>query len=101
MYVDDIPEYKNELYGAVVWSRHASAKVSLVDPGEALSMPGVRAFISAKDLQEPESNAFNIVTVTDEKVFVEDEVRIIYCISVCVTNVFAYTMLINIYIIIS
>ncbi|XP_043916138.1 xanthine dehydrogenase/oxidase-like [Protopterus annectens] len=69
IYCDDIPHFENELYLAVVTSTKAHAKIIAIDAEEALKMPGVICFISAKDV--PGSNATGH-TVYDETVFAED-----------------------------
>lgn len=75
-YVDDMPKLKNELYAGLVMSTRAHAKILNVDASEALCMPGVWGFLSAKDIGKGETNRFRIVTATDEVVFAEDEVSL-------------------------
>ncbi|KJE94734.1 xanthine dehydrogenase, variant [Capsaspora owczarzaki ATCC 30864] len=71
IYVDDIPRYGNELYGALVFSQRAHANIRSIDAGAALEMPGVFAFYSAKDI--PGSNHIG-PAVIDEECFAETEV---------------------------
>ena len=74
LYVDDMPKLKNELYAGLVVSTRAHAKILNIDASEALCMPGVWGFVSAKDIGKEETNLFRVVTATDEVVFAEDEV---------------------------
>ncbi|CAG8771433.1 14429_t:CDS:10, partial [Gigaspora margarita] len=56
IYVDDIPRTEGELYGALVTSQKAHAKILNIDPSQALKVPGVKGFFSAKDV--PGHNSF-------------------------------------------
>lgn len=71
-YTDDLPPYSNELYGALVLSQRAHAKVLIVDATQALACPGVEAFISAADV--PGCNSIGPI-LTDEECFVTKEVH--------------------------
>ncbi|XP_074660818.1 xanthine dehydrogenase/oxidase-like [Tubulanus polymorphus] len=66
LYVDDIPSYRNELFIAYVYSKHAHAQILSVDPSEALNVDGVVSYIDHNDV--PASNYFGPV-VKDEELF--------------------------------
>ncbi|KAF2460323.1 xanthine dehydrogenase/oxidase [Lineolata rhizophorae] len=72
-YTDDIPVQKNELYGCLVLSTKAHAKLLSVDPSPALELPGVVDFVSHKDLPKPEANWWGAPNC-DELFFAVDEV---------------------------
>lgn len=55
-YTDDIPLYHNELYGAMVLSTKAHAKIKKVDFAPALDLPGVKFWVDHNDLPNPEAN---------------------------------------------
>lgn len=55
-YTDDIPVQKNELYGVMVLSTKAHAKILDVDASAALDMPGVNDYVDHHDLPNPEAN---------------------------------------------
>jgi xanthine dehydrogenase/oxidase len=55
-YTDDIPLYQNELYGALVLSTKAHAKIKKVDYEAALTMPGVKYYVDHNDLPNPQAN---------------------------------------------
>uniref|UniRef100_A0A672MRH9 xanthine dehydrogenase n=1 Tax=Sinocyclocheilus grahami TaxID=75366 RepID=A0A672MRH9_SINGR len=65
IYCDDIPCYENELHLALVTSTKAHALIKSIDTSDAMAVPGVVAFISAKDI--PGSNMTGPV-VYDETV---------------------------------
>ena len=73
-YVDDMPSLRNELYAGLVMSTRAHAKLLSVDASEAVAMPGVWGFVSARDVGAGESNMFGVGPVIDEPVFAQDEV---------------------------
>ena len=50
VYIDDMPLFVNELHAALVLSTKAKAKIVNIDATEALSLAGVREFISEKDV---------------------------------------------------
>lgn len=52
IYCDDIPQVNGELFLTLVFSTEAHAKIMNIDTSEALAVPGVVAFLSAKDLDE-------------------------------------------------
>jgi xanthine dehydrogenase/oxidase len=72
IYVDDIPQLKNELHGALVLSTRAHAKIISVDESEAVKVSGVHAFYSSKDIPY-ERNKLGVV-IKDEKLFEKDVV---------------------------
>lgn len=55
-YTDDIPPARNELYGCLVMSTKAHAKILGVDVTKALDIPGVYDFVDHNDLPNPEAN---------------------------------------------
>jgi xanthine dehydrogenase/oxidase len=55
-YTDDIPLYRNELYGALVLSTKPHAKVVKVDCELALSLTGVKHYVDHNDLPNPQAN---------------------------------------------
>lgn len=72
-YTDDIPVQKNELYGCLVLSTKAHAKLISVDPEPALDLPGVAAWVDHNDLSSPEANWWGAPSC-DEVFFAVDEV---------------------------
>ncbi|KAA8901382.1 Molybdopterin-binding domain of aldehyde dehydrogenase-domain-containing protein [Sphaerosporella brunnea] len=72
-YTDDIPRATSELYGALVLSTKAHAKLLSVDPSPALGLPGVVAYVDHKDLPSAESNWWG-APMCDEVFFAVDEV---------------------------
>ena len=72
-YTDDIPVQKNELYGALVLSTKAHAKILNVDPSPALDLPGVVDYVDHRDLPSPEANWWGAPNC-DEVFFAIDEV---------------------------
>lgn len=72
-YTDDIPLQRNELYGCLVLSTKAHAKLLSVDAEAALDLPGVAAYVDHKDLATPESNWWGAPSC-DETFFAVDEV---------------------------
>jgi xanthine dehydrogenase/oxidase len=72
-YIDDIPVQKNELYGCLVLSTKAHAKLLEVNPEPALDLPGVAAWVDHKDLASPEANWWGAPSC-DETFFALDEV---------------------------
>ncbi|XP_018588995.1 xanthine dehydrogenase/oxidase isoform X1 [Scleropages formosus] len=71
VYCDDIPCYDNELHLALVTSTKAHAFIENIDTKEAMCVPGVVAFLTAKDI--PGSNRTG-PAVYDETVLAEDMV---------------------------
>ncbi|XP_012937727.1 indole-3-acetaldehyde oxidase [Aplysia californica] len=57
-YVNDIPTFQHELFGAFVLSDQAAATLESMDASEALKMPGVVAFLTAKDIPEGGTNNY-------------------------------------------
>ncbi|KAI9889226.1 MAG: hypothetical protein M1814_005675 [Vezdaea aestivalis] len=72
-YTDDIPLHHNELYGCLVLSTKARAKLLNVEFSPALDLPGVVDFVCHKDLPSPEVNWWG-APVCDEVFFAVDEV---------------------------
>ena len=50
VYVDDMPEYPNQLHVVVGGSKHAHAKIKLMNLSAVRSAPGVEAVITVKDV---------------------------------------------------
>ncbi|XP_060788891.1 xanthine dehydrogenase/oxidase [Neoarius graeffei] len=71
VYCDDIPHFENELYLALVTSTKAHAYITSIDIDDAMAVPGVVTFVSAKDI--PGSNKTG-PAVYDETVFADDKV---------------------------
>jgi xanthine dehydrogenase/oxidase len=72
-YTDDIPPLKNELYGCLVLSSKAHAKIISVDYSPAMELPGVVDFIDHTDMPSPEANKWG-APVCDEVFLAVDEV---------------------------
>ena len=72
-YTDDIPRQQNELYGGLVISTKAHAKLLSVDPSPALALPGVVAWVDRHDVASKEANMWG-APVCDEVFFAEEEV---------------------------
>lgn len=72
-YTDDIPTQKNELYGCLVLSTKAHAKIIKVDAQPALDMPGVYDFVDHTALPNSEANWWG-APKSDEVFFAVDEV---------------------------
>ena len=72
-YTDDIPAQKNELYGALVLSSKAHAKILGVDASPAMELPGVVNWVDRHDLPNPETNWWGAPNC-DETFFAIDEV---------------------------
>ncbi|CAG9798537.1 unnamed protein product [Chironomus riparius] len=70
IYVDDVSRHEDELYLALVLSTKAHAKILSIDANEALKLPGVHAFFSAKDLT-PNQNKIGPV-FHDEELFISE-----------------------------
>lgn len=73
VYCDDIPKFENEAFLSLVTSKKSHAKIISIDPSEALQLPGVLAFYSAKDLPK-EHNKWGPI-FQDEEVFASEKVR--------------------------
>ncbi|KAB5562555.1 hypothetical protein PHYPO_G00019190 [Pangasianodon hypophthalmus] len=71
VYCDDIPHFENELCLALVTSTKAHAYIKSIDINDAMAVPGVVTFVSAKDI--PGSNKTG-PAVYDETVFADDKV---------------------------
>ncbi|KAK5175028.1 uncharacterized protein LTR77_000164 [Saxophila tyrrhenica] len=72
-YTDDIPPQKNELYGCLVLSTKAHAKILSVDSSPALDLPGVVDYVDNKDLPNADANWWG-APKCDEVFFAVDEV---------------------------
>ncbi len=72
-YTDDIPPQKNELYGVMVLSIKAHAKILNVDHSPALELPGVFDWVDHHDLPNPEANWWG-PPACDDMFFAVDEV---------------------------
>ncbi|KAJ6570341.1 molybdopterin binding aldehyde oxidase/xanthine dehydrogenase [Mycena sp. CBHHK59/15] len=73
VYVDDMPKVGHELYGALVLSSRAHAKILSVDAAAALEMEGVVSWVSHVDLPSERANWWGVTTL-DEVFFAVDEV---------------------------
>ena len=51
-YLDDLPLRADALHAAFVMSTQANASIDVIDPSAALSMRGVKGFISAASMIE-------------------------------------------------
>lgn len=78
IYCDDIPPMVGELFLTFIFSSKAHAKIISINADKALSLPGVEAFLSAKDLTE-EENKSGILS-RDEEVFSSHVVTSTSCI---------------------
>jgi xanthine dehydrogenase/oxidase len=72
-YTDDIPVQKNELYGCLVLSSKARARIISVDHSPAMDLPGVVDWVDHTDMPSPEANWWG-APVCDEVFFAVDEV---------------------------
>lgn len=72
-YTDDIPPAKNELYGCLVLSTKAHAKILSVDAERALDLPGVVDYVDHRDLPNEKANWWGAPNC-DELFFAVDEV---------------------------
>ncbi|KAB8346061.1 hypothetical protein FH972_023113 [Carpinus fangiana] len=73
-YTDDIPVQKNELYGVLVLSTKAHARIKSVNFNPALDIPGVVDFVTHTDLPNEKANWWG-APVCDEQFFAVDEVN--------------------------
>lgn len=72
-YTDDTPVLQNELFGCMVLSTKAHAKIISVDPSAALDIPGVHDYVDHKDLPNPKANWWGAPNC-DEQFFAVDKV---------------------------
>lgn len=72
-YTDDIPVQQNELFGCLVLSTKAHARLLTVDPAPAMELPGVVDWVDRNDLPNPEANWWG-APCNDETFFAIDEV---------------------------
>jgi len=73
VFTDDM-SLPNMLFAGVLRSPYPSARINSIDCSEALSLPGVRAALTAKDI--PGSNRFGII-VKDQPYLAEERVRFV------------------------
>jgi xanthine dehydrogenase/oxidase len=73
VYCDDMPHFENELYLALVLSTRAHAEIVSIDASQALTMKGVHAFFSSKDLPEPQFKNHHGI-IHDDEVFAAGKV---------------------------
>ncbi|KAG0345404.1 hypothetical protein BG004_003729 [Podila humilis] len=73
LYTDDMPTLHNELYGAMVLSSRAHAKIVSIDTSAALAHPGVKAYYGHKDV--PGNNIWGAAMFDDEEIFASEEVH--------------------------
>lgn len=72
-YTDDIPVQRNELYGVMVLSSKAHAKILNVDCEAAMRLPGIVEWVDHHDLPNPEANwwgapsTYNLATEHDKR----------------------------------
>ncbi|KAH3841169.1 xanthine dehydrogenase/oxidase-like isoform X2 [Dreissena polymorpha] len=71
IYVDDIPEEKDELFVGLVLSKRAHARIVHVNPARALAFEGVTGYIDHSDI--PGRDGYGSI-VPDQLVFAKDEV---------------------------
>lgn len=67
LYCDDVPQFKDELYLALVFSTNAHANILKIDSSEALSLDGVITFLDSNDIQE-DRNLYKLI-LRDEPIF--------------------------------
>ena len=72
-YTDDIPVQQNELFGSLVLSTKARAKILSIDFSPALDIPGVVDFVDYRDLPNLKANWWGAPNC-DERFFAIDEV---------------------------
>lgn len=72
-YTDDIPRQVGELYGCLVLSTKAHAKILSVESEPALNISGVHTYVDHRDLASPEMNRWG-APVCDEVFFAVDKV---------------------------
>ncbi|GKZ19135.1 hypothetical protein AbraIFM66951_004495 [Aspergillus brasiliensis] len=72
-YTDDMPMMKNELYGCMVLSTKAHARILNVDTSAAFDIPGVANYVDHTDLPNPKANWWGAPNC-DEVFFAVDEV---------------------------
>lgn len=73
-YTDDIPRLANELYGSLVLSTKAHARIKSVDFSAALDIPGVVDYVDRHDMPSADANHwgaphFQEVFLAEEEVF--------------------------------
>jgi xanthine dehydrogenase large subunit len=83
LFIDDMPEPPDLLFGVTLPSPHAHARILASDAAEALSIPGVHAVLFAKDV--PGANNVGSA-LPDEPLLAQDEV---FCVGQAVALVVA------------
>ncbi|XP_068702018.1 xanthine dehydrogenase/oxidase-like [Montipora foliosa] len=73
-YVSDIPSQGGELCAAFVVSTQGNCKVDSIDPSEALKLPGVVKYITAKDIPKGGVNNFRPAPFAAEEIFCSGDV---------------------------
>merc|ERR1719474_820951 len=72
LYIDDLPRFERELLLFPVQSKVSNGLIKKVDVSAALAIPGVVAWISAKDV--PGENLWSLTETPDEEVFASESV---------------------------
>jgi len=75
-YMNDLPPQPNQVWAALVHAKKVGATIVSIDASEALKMPGVLAFYSAKDI--PGKNSIvdkSFGFVDEEELFVNSDVK--------------------------
>ncbi|KAF9348535.1 hypothetical protein BGX34_002424 [Mortierella sp. NVP85] len=72
LYTDDMPKLHRELYGALVLTTRAHAKIVSIDTSVAMAHPGVRGYYDHRDI--PGKNEWGGGVVDDELIFIVDTV---------------------------
>ncbi|KAG8531083.1 uncharacterized protein KY384_004440 [Bacidia gigantensis] len=72
-YTDDMPVQKNELFGVLVLSTKAHARILSVNVDGAIDLPGVHDWVDHRDLPNPKANWWGAPNC-DEVFFAVDEV---------------------------
>ncbi|RUS86926.1 hypothetical protein EGW08_005331 [Elysia chlorotica] len=77
VYVNDMPKLQHELYAAFTLADVASATIESIDASEALKLPGVTHFLSAKDIIGENHYKFsgNLFNMPQHEVFASREVH--------------------------
>ncbi|XP_074617346.1 xanthine dehydrogenase/oxidase-like [Acropora palmata] len=73
-YASDVPRQAGELCAAFVVSTQGNCKIDIVDPSEALKLPGVVRYITVKDIPKGGINSFVPATYSPEEIFCSGEV---------------------------
>lgn len=73
IYTDDIPLQRGELFGCLVLSTKARAKLLSVDASAALELPGVHTYVNHADLPSAEANFWG-TSIHDETFFAVEDI---------------------------